>query len=298
MYIFYGGIMIILFIIVMLLLYIIHNGTNEGFVDTTTQTQRITSIKDILVDPDDAEAVADMFYERLNQRNMNIRKKTVKYISPVDISPRDRDLVRDAYQYARTVYPLPIEGQFQVVITGDKTEGGYPHTHGNLIYIPLKYVQESSEEKLKSTILHEMSHIHQRQKRYLWEKLYSNLGFQRLPIDWVEPKDVQNKILANPDTWEHGKWEYKGQHAIMVINDDAKSIRDHTYQVIPVREGVDMKVNHLKKDFGKITNQVDHPAEVTAAGLQKYIDTGNAGTLEVTDAIRCWLNECRAKEDV
>jgi hypothetical protein len=299
MSVFYSLTLIIILCVSIGILYIIntlkYNEDSEGFADITSQTQRISSIKDIIVDPIDAESVADTFYNSLNKRNMDIRKKTVKYYNVEDISPGDRDIIRDAYQYARTTYPLPLEGQFQVVITGDETEGGYPHTHGNLIYIPLKKVKESTEHKLRNTFLHEMSHIHQRQKRYLWEKLYNNLGFQRLPIDWPVPEDIHNKILANPDTWEHGNWEYKGQHAMMLINDDAKSIRDHTYQIIPVRDGVNMSVNQLKKSFGKITKQIDHPAEVTACALQKYIDTGDAGDLNVTNAIRCWLEECRVK---
>ena len=274
-----------------------YNDDIEGFADVTSQTQRITSIKDIIIDPVDAEEVADTFYNSLNKRNMDIRKKTVKYYDVEDLTPSDREIIRDAYQYARTTFPLPLEGQFQVVITGNKTEGGFPHTHGNLVYIPLQKVKDNTEHTLRNTFLHEMSHIHQRQKRYLWEKLYNNLGFQRLPIDWPVPEDIHNKILANPDTWEHGKWEYKGQHAIMLINDDAKSIRDHTYQIIPVRDGVNMSVNQLKKSFGKITKQIDHPAEVTATALQKYIDTGDTGDLNVTSTIRCWLGECLAKQD-
>lgn len=283
------------------ILYIINtmkrDEDNEGFTDVTSQTQRITSINDIIVDPIDAEAVADTFYERLNKRNMDIRKKTVKYYNVEDISPNDRDLIRNAYQYARATYPLSIEGQFQVVVTGKDTEGGYPHTHGNLIYIPLQKVKDSTEHQLRNTFLHEMSHIHQRQKRYVWEKLYKNIGFQKLPIDWPVPEDVHNKILANPDTWEHGKWEYKGQHVFMIINDDAKSIRDHTYQVIPVRDGVNMSINQLKKSFGKITKQIDHPAEVAACALQRYIDTGDTGDLHMTNAIRCWLENCRVKQE-
>lgn len=300
MTVFYNIILLIILGVSIGLLYIIHSNKyteEEGFVERTSQTERITSIKDIIVDSTDAEDVADTFYERLNERNMDIRKKTVKYYNVEDISPTDRDIIRDAYQYARATYPLPMTGQFQVVITGKDTEGGYPHTHGNLIYIPLHHIQNNTEHKLRNTFLHEMSHIHQRQKRYLWEKLYQNLGFQRLPIDWPVPDDIHNKILANPDTWEHGKWEYKGQHALMIINDDAKSIRDHTYQIVPVRDGVNMSVNQLKKTFGNVTKQVDHPAEVTAAALQKYIDTGDTGSLAVTDAIRCWLEDCRAKEE-
>lgn len=274
-----------------------NDSDSESFTDLTSQTQRITSIKDVIVDPIDAEAVADTFYERLNKRNMDVRKKTVYYYNVNDLSPGDRNLIRDAYQYARAIYPLSIEGQFQVVVTGKDTEGGYPHTHGDLIYIPLQKIQESTENQLRNIFLHEMSHIHQRQKRYIWEKLYNNLGFQRLPIDWPVPEDIHDKILANPDTWEHGKWEYKGQHALMIINDDAKSIRDHTYQIIPVRDGVNMSVNRIHKSFGKITNQLDHPGEITACALQKYIDTGDTGELHVTNAIRCWLEECRAKQE-
>jgi hypothetical protein len=270
------------------------HSTNEGFVERTTQSDRISSIQDILMDPEDAEAVADTFYERLNDRNMEIRKKTIQYFSAEDITPQERSIIRDAYQYARATYPLPIQGQFQIVITGNETEGGMPHTHGNVIYISRKKVQESTEFDLRNTLLHEMSHIHQRQKQYLWEKLYSNLGFQRLPIGWALPAEIRDKVLANPDTWNGGDWEYKGQHGVMIINDDAKSVKDFTYQIIPVRDGVNMSVNHLKKTFGKVTRQIDHPGEITASGLEKFISTGDTGSPELTNALRCWLDECRA----
>jgi hypothetical protein len=292
----YWFVIILILVSIITITYLLYTqkSQEEGFVERTTQTSRITSIMDIIADPEDAEAVADTFYERLNDRNMEIRKKTIKYYSPDDINPNDRDLIRNAFQYARTVYPLPIIGQMQIVVTSDKTEGGYPHTHGNMIYIPIGTIKNSSENNLQNTLIHEMSHIHQRQKKFLWEKLYSNIGFQRLPINWAEPEDIRDKILTNPDTWEGGKWEYKGQHGVILINDDAKSVKDHSYQVIPVRDGVNMKENQFKKVFGKITKQIDHPAEITATGLQKYIENGNAGSIELTDAIRCWLDDCRA----
>ena len=295
MYILYWSVILLILISIITIFYILNSTYHkEGFADRTSQTERITSIMDIIVDPEDAEAVADTFYERLNQRNMDIRKKSIKYYSIDEIEPNDRDLIRNAYQYARSSYPLPLTGQFQIVITGNKTEGGLPHTHGNFVYIPIQKVKDSSETELRNIILHEMSHIHQRQRKYIWEKLYTNLGFQRLSINWAEPEDIREKVLTNPDTWEGGKWEYKGQHGVILINDDAKSVKDHTYQIIPVRDSVDMSINHLKKDFGKITRQIDHPAEVTATGLQKFIETGNAGSIELTNAFRCWLEECRS----
>lgn len=280
----------VFFIIVIILLL---SRQYEGFVERTSQTDRVSSITDIISDPIEAEAVADTFYERLNKRNMDIRKKTVRYIRLENVSPQERSILRDAFQYARASYPLPIDGQVRVVVTGDKTEGGYPHTHGPMIYIPIGKIKESTEYTLRNIMIHELSHIHQRQKRHLWERLYSNLGFQRLPIGWSVPQELQDKILANPDTWEGGNWEYKGQHGVILINDDAKSVQDHTYQVIPVRDGVDMRVNQLRKDYGKITQQLDHPAEITATALEQYIGTGSTEILAVTDAIRCWLDECR-----
>lgn len=288
---------LLLGLIIGVLFHIVYRERYEGFQDITAQTSKILSITDVIADPEDAETVADPFYERLNSRNTELRRKTIKYLKWEDVPNSDRNLVRHAFNYARTKYPLPIEGQLQIVVTGNNTEGGMPHTHGNMIYIPLIRIQESGEEELTKIMIHEMSHIHQRQKKFLWEQLYHNLGIHHLPIEWTEPNEIREKILANPDTWEGGKWEYKGQHGVIILNDDAKTIKDHHYQVIPVRAGVDMSVNLWKKDFGMITQQIDHPAEVTATALEKYISTGNAGTIEITNTLRCWLEDCRRKEE-
>lgn len=271
--------------------------TNEGFIEYTGQTEKIESITDIIIDPYEAEEVADSFYNTLNQRNIDIRKHTVKYIHWDDIPSESRKLLRDAYQYARTTYPLPLNEIFKIAITSNDTEGGYPHTHGDVMFLSLKTIKDNTEEELRDILVHELSHIHQRQKRYLWEKLYISLGFKRMPQNWVEPKEIRNKTLSNPDTWEGGLWEYKGQHGVVLINDDAKTVRDHTYQVIPVYEGVSVTENLLRKDFGNVSQQIDHPNEITAAALQKFVKNGDTGNLKMNQVLRCWIRECQINDN-
>ena len=267
----------------------------EGFIETTTQTERQSTITDIVADPDDAKRHAKAFYDSLNDTNKNIRKGTVKYYKVDDpiILPNHRNILRDAFTYSLTTFPLPLRKQIQVCITSDTTEAGMPHTHEEFIYIPHKYLRDGNLDTLKRVLTHELCHIHQRQEFHLWSELYEKLGFRRVLEHAGIFADVNDRIIQNPDTWEAGHWSYNGQIGVMLLNKGAKTLADHEYVVIPVTKGVNIETNQFKKVFGKITRQIDHPNEITAASIEKLLYNSTSGNLEVDKVVRCWIENCK-----
>lgn len=270
-------------------------GSLEGFIETTTQTERQSTITDIIADPEDAKRHAKGFYDSLNETNKNIRKGTVKYFKVDDpiILPNQRTILRDAFTYALTTFPLPLRQQIRVCITSDDTEGGMPHTHAEYIYLPHRYLRDGNLAILKQTLTHELCHIHQRQEFHLWAELYAKLGFSRVSEHTGIFESVNDRIIQNPDTWEAGHWSYNGQVGVMLLKKGAKSIADHEYAVIPVKKGVNVETNEFKKVFGKITQQIDHPNEISAAAIEKLLHESTSGNLEVDKVVRCWIENCK-----
>jgi len=73
-------------------------------------------------------------------------------------------------------------------------DGGMPHTRpGNIICYP-----SIAQLFSKTTLLHELWHIHQRNFKKLWEDTFKQLGW----IEWngILPEKLENNRRYNPDT--------------------------------------------------------------------------------------------------
>jgi hypothetical protein len=267
----------------------------ESFINTTSQSERQSSITDIFADPEDATNHAKIFYDSLNKTNQDIRKGTVKYYKVDDpiITPVQRNLLRDAFTYSLTTFPLPIKRQVKVCITSDSTEGGMPHTHAEYIYLQHKYLRDGDLNRLKEILTHELCHVHQREEFSMWSNLYTKLGFSRVPEHIQIFQGIDDRIIQNPDTWEAGHWEFKGQIGIMLLKKGGKTLADHEYTVIPVKKGANIEKNEFKKMFGAITQQIDHPNEISAAAVERLLYNSTSGNLEVDKVVRCWIENCK-----
>jgi hypothetical protein len=298
----WGNIILISLLIIFIFLIIFQSGIyrsimiekpHEGFVDISAQTKKQLSTTDIFLEPEEARKMALPFYDGLNKRNIEIRKGTIKYLSLDEITPSERKIVKDAFSYTLSNFPLNLKDDVKIVITSNDTEGGMPHTHGDNIYIPKYYLSTKTADELKRTLTHELFHIHQRHDFYLWEDLYKKLGFKRISEHSTILNKVDNKIIENPDTWEAGHWEFNGQIGVMLLKDDAKTLKDHIYEVLPTNKNARVDINEFKKMFGKITRQIDHPNEISAASLENLIYDGTSGSIEVDKIVRCWLEKCK-----
>lgn len=112
----------------------------------------------------------------------------------------------------------------EIVIVSPSTEGGMPHTRSpNIICLPAYW----PEDKLSSTINHELIHISQRQHPKAWEKTllkegWSKVQEENLPVDWVA------RCRINPDTFAARWWAWEGRHVPMPIfvREDHPQLRD------------------------------------------------------------------------
>jgi hypothetical protein len=84
-------------------------------------------------------------------------------------------------------------------------DGGMPHTRpGNVICYPI-FDQIYSE----STLVHELWHIHQREFKDLWFKVFKRLGW--LMWDGKLPEMLESNRRLNPDTIDCPLWIFNGE---------------------------------------------------------------------------------------
>lgn len=158
----------------------------------------------------------------------------------------------------------------ELVIMSPSTEGGMPHTRAsNIICLPAYW----PDDKLASTLNHELIHISQRQYPQAWEKTLLKEGWSKvleeeLPAEWV----ARSRI--NPDTFAARWWAWEGRHVPMplFVREDRPQLRE-----IEVRWW-DRQTNRLNpgapasfiRRYGDIpASHAEHPYELWAYTLEE-----------------------------
>lgn len=143
----------------------------------------------------------------------------------------------------RTIHAIP----WKIAKITSDLENGFPHTHGDIIFLPDKYVGSNlSENDVYQTLIHEKIHIYQRlyplQTNFL---LVNLLGYSISTLRYKH--QLANTLRSNPDINQ------------IIYKDEKKE------EILPVYSA--------KQPSGliQITDSRDHPFEIMAYHLTDII---------------------------
>ncbi len=202
------------------------------------------------------------YFERLNKldfiaRNVKDKesyrqmyKNSIKNINPNELKSL-HDLINTLnnkylYKYAK-LYRIP-----WYIVKFEDVELNYPHTLGDIIFLPQKFFENLNMK----TLLHEKIHIFQRKYPIETSKLISKLGFK--------PYDTQQSISnlrSNPDTDSFIYSNNDNVQAQLYKSDEPKDISDSAIKIIKGE-------THWNFD---VSYQRDHPYEIMACMITDYI---------------------------
>jgi hypothetical protein len=102
-------------------------------------------------------------------------------------------------------WALPLPDEVFLVLTTGREEGGAAYCRERTIALPRSVVGRRSEAALEQLLLHEIFHLVSAADTALRDRLYAQIGFQRLgPV--TLPPDLAARRITNPDApvLEHG----------------------------------------------------------------------------------------------
>ena len=161
----------------------------------------------------------------------------------------------------------------EIVTMHPTAEAGLPHTRPpNLICMPMYY----PESRLKETLQHELIHIDQRRRKYVWNDFFEREGWK-----YVEEEDIPERWLQrcrmNPDTIDERFWAWKGRHIPLPLyeREDKPDLRQCVVQWYDKVTGIRQTEapRSFQERFGSMPSQPEHPRELAAVELAKIFQT-------------------------
>lgn len=220
----------------------------------------------------------DFYLEECYDDKVNsIARKNLSYFANT-ISLRDTN-------YANTYLESTIEylpsrllndlNNVKIVQLMPSADGGMPHTRpGNIICYP-----NISQLFSKTTLIHELWHIHQRNYKNEWFKTFKRLGW----LSWSGelPEHLENARRYNPDTIDCPLWIFENEWIPIPI---FKDIQKPNVSNVEIWFYNPIKQYHIKQIPSSLETYIpglpltayEHPREITAYMLSepdKYRET-------------------------
>lgn len=166
-------------------------------------------------------------------------------------------------------------------------ESNFPHTHQDMIFFNESYFKKlenyrkgnlKSLSSEASTLIHEITHLKQRDQPQKYDSLYREWGFQPISYQYLNcnfPHHIINRIRLNPDELPHYRfwvWNSKILPLVLYESSKAQSVSEVVYIGIDwtkIHNKVKITYDYLDrfKDFGNffgISNNHYHPLEIHA----------------------------------
>ena len=202
------------------------------------------------------------YFERLNKYDLIARntkdrdsyrqtyKKSIRKLTPNELNLL-HDLISELnnkylYKYSK-LYRIP-----WYIVKFEDVELNYPHTLGDIIFLPQKFLTNPNIK----TLLHEKIHIFQRMYPIETSKIITQLGFK--------PYDTQQSITnlrSNPDTDSFIYINNKTVQAQVYTSENPNDISESEIKLI------------IGDTYWKVDNsyQKDHPFEIMACMITDFI---------------------------
>lgn len=231
----------------------------------------ISSKDDATILLNDAEKI-DMYLEECNDDVSNYRaRKNCNYICE-NISLHEQKYTHSFLESVQENIPLRLRNELtevNIIQLMTSAEGGMPHTRpGNIICYP-----SISRLYSVSTLVHELWHIHQRNNKELWTKVFNKLGWYEW--DGKLPSELEKYRRYNPDTIDCPLWIFEDKWIPIPIFSDIT--KPDISQVIiwfynpHKKQRVQEIPPEILTYFGDLPKVAfEHPREITAYMLADY----------------------------
>lgn len=229
--------------------------------------------------PDKSEAITllsraesrDLYLQECYDDKANsIARRSMTY-SPNQIALRDLNYARAYLDGVSQEIPQRLAldlDKVNIVQLMPTADGGMPHTRpGDIICYP-----DISQLFSKTTLLHELWHIHQRRYQDLWHKVFKRLGW--MPWTGKLPEQLENNRRYNPDTIDSPFWIYEDKWIPVPIFRDITHPKVNDVDIWfydPVKNYHIKRVpDEIQSYFGNLVPAAfEHPREITAYMLSE-----------------------------
>ena len=159
-----------------------------------------------------------------------------------------------------------------VIILAPSAEGGMPHTRPlNTICLPAHF----PEERLASTLQHELVHIDQRASAAAWRQHLADEGWAPVLDTTDIPEEWLRRTRINPDTFDAQFWIWKGRHIPLPLfeREDKPALRDISVRWWDKKE---QRLNSspptsFTQKYGSLgASSAEHPYELYAYHLDEW----------------------------
>ena len=219
---------------------------------------------------DNAEKV-DFYIEECHDNKANsLARRNLTY-SANQVSLQDSNYAIEYLNVANSYLPIRLLNdlkQVKIVQLMPSADGGMPHTRpDNIICYP-----DISQLFSKTTLIHELWHLHQRTFKDAWFKTFKHLGW--LMWDGNLPEKLESVRRYNPDTLDCPLWIFNKQWVPVPI---FKDITKPNMAEIEIWFYNPQKQYHIKRVPPEletyfpnlVANAYEHPREMTAYMLSE-----------------------------
>jgi len=168
------------------------------------------------------------------------------------------EITREADVYL-SKYPIIKNIEWNLFLSSDRIEGGYPHTLDQNIYIPSSNVDTE-------TLIHEKIHVFQRMYPELTDRLIRKWGFTKSRM-----RDRHPLQRNNPDITYHN-YDYNGWVIFQKYNSKIPQSLASSHVVAIDNHGKEKEIRNAKQmGFPSYVKQLEHPYEIMACMLAHII---------------------------
>ena len=180
--------------------------SNDIFLKDNLKFKIITDKEDASKNLISAEKI-DMYLEEcMDSHSNSLARKQLTY-APNSISLQDLNYGTTFLQTIIPSIPLRLKNELEevkIIHLMPTADGGMPHTRpGDIICYP-----NFSQVFSRTTLIHELWHIHQRKYKDIWFKTFKQMGW--LMWDGTLPEQLEKNRRYNPDTIDCPLWIFGG----------------------------------------------------------------------------------------
>lgn len=132
------------------------------------------------------------------------------YVKSLIIWPENEPCIQQLFKLARRADALCEDHSVPAIaalphipwrfaILQDNVEGGMPHTHSDVVCLPLSFLNHSSMSHSLRTLIHEKIHVLQRLRKDLTDAYVAKAGYKRVIRRGNIQSGILSKVRSNPD---------------------------------------------------------------------------------------------------